>query len=362
MDKKPVNLIRVIGVVVLGTLVATVGPAVLKRRLETPPESSWHPDPASYRPRLELLGWTPDGDLLLRHSQEYWSGDVGEIQCGGSGIYLLRRGGRLLPVVTGEAWCSRAPERVSYARRAGVLFAYSEIDERGLVDRYDLRWHRWYIRWPWRHGVNAYVSRVAATSDGRRLAVAVGCATVLTGDGGGRVSPQGCKVGAEALYLIDPDGEHSHRVGLTTDYDPAWSPDDRHLLVGSDGKLVVIDTATAARRIIANGREGAWSPDGSRIAYVGPPAARDGYDYSLRSSLLNGTGVRTLWVNDDTTGFDTGWGRGTNGVPYGPSWSPDGGRVFFARFSHRGPSLWSVAADGTDLRRELATIPAVPDT
>jgi TolB protein len=78
----------------------------------------------------------------------------------------------------------------------------------------------------------------------------------------------------------------------------------------------------------------AWSPDGSRIAFVG---GFDEEDISIYVMRADGTDVRRV----------TDGGSLVDGEDLGPSWSPDGMRIAFAR----GGDIFTVNADGTGLVR-----------
>lgn len=76
--------------------------------------------------------------------------------------------------------------------------------------------------------------------------------------------------------------------------------------------------------------EGAWSPDGTHIAFASNRDGVDELDFEIYVMEADGTSVKKL--------TDRGW-------PYSgtPQWSPDGRRIAFAR----GPELWMMRADGS---------------
>jgi len=140
---------------------------------------------------------------------------------------------------------------------------------------------------------------------------------------------------------------------------PAWSPDGTLLAVevvhtafvlpgGEDGidytsDLYVLRAAAPAdapwRALTANGRSRSpnWSPDGARIAYVGP------------SMLANGNHI---YVVDAGGGEPVRLTR-TEGFYNRPRWSPDGTRLAFSAFSDGPPvgneEVFIVNADGSGL-------------
>lgn len=87
------------------------------------------------------------------------------------------------------------------------------------------------------------------------------------------------------------------------------------------------------RRVTNNGtQDPAWSPDGTRIAYVG--------EFELSTVKPNGTHVRTLaqdiYPNDDPCTLRR------------PDWSPDGKRIVFSCDDYG--ALYTVTAKGQHLR------------
>lgn len=137
---------------------------------------------------------------------------------------------------------------------------------------------------------------------------------------------------------------------------PAWSPDGTRLAVevvhaaldrGEDGidytsDLYILDAGAPAdspwRALTANGRSRSpnWSPDGARIAYVGP------------SILANGNHI---YVVDARGGEPVRLTR-TEGFYNRPGWSPDGTRLVFSALSDGlvgNGEVFIVNADGSGL-------------
>lgn len=144
------------------------------------------------------------------------------------------------------------------------------------------------------------------------------------------------------LCAINADGTGFRRItapALAADI-PAWSPRGVQPTFSPDGSVIACDSAGAPPGIwivgpsgnpdnllIPNAAQAAWSPDGRKIAYVGP----------------NGLCV----ANAD------GSGETPLGVLYAgrPTWSPDGTRL---AFHQQNPAtgvsqIWTIQVDGTGL-------------
>jgi Tol biopolymer transport system component len=209
-------------------------------------------------------------------------------------------------------------------------------------------------------------------------------------------------VGDDAIFTANPDGTDEVEVFAGPAEAPRWSPDGsriaivcfqgefefvRNCTMNPDGSGVVqlVPDATLNQGV------GAWSPDGTRIAFEGwddvnpdrtpgvfTMRSSDGGDLArLTTNLYGGhdiatdyspDGSRVLFlrenpllnhnrssfaifrVNTDGTGVTqlTPWGLAAGGG----RWSPDGSRIVFAGASNRpkGP-VWVVSPDGSGLRK-----------
>jgi Tol biopolymer transport system component len=165
----------------------------------------------------------------------------------------------------------------------------------------------------------------AFSSDGERIAFR------SDRDGGG-------------LYVMGRTGEAPRRV-TSEGFDPAWSPDSRHLVYStvtapiatsrnSLGQLRRVDVQTGAVTKVTedDAVNPAWSPNGRFIAYWG------------LARTVGGAGtnsVRDIWVISEAGG--TPW-RATDdeAVDWSPTWNADGSFIYYV--SNRGGSmnLWRI--------------------
>lgn len=206
-----------------------------------------------------------------------------------------------------------------------------------------------------------YVSR-----DGQLVAYDLGSETARTTgvktSGYFRISPNGrlvALVSAEhtsdqgALTVVSLDGRESFSVadsGVTIDL--AWAPDSSalaYVVAGGERLLYpthcsrasevwVFELASSERRKVGNGCNPAWSPDGKRLAYVGPADIID--DPQNELFLVNRKG-ENRWTPLRGTIEDQRFPLPRQTF-YSPFWLADGGHVFvFARFSEFAETSWS---------------------
>ncbi len=148
------------------------------------------------------------------------------------------------------------------------------------------------------------------------------------------------------MYIVDSDGTPTRLAGdVAAESGTAWSPDGTRIAFIShrDGNLEIylVDVDGSRLTNLTNNpgadTDPAWSPDGTRIAFV---SDRDGNE-EIYVMDAGGTNVSRL---TDDPGSDS----------Y-PSWSPKGGRIAF--LSSRGEdseffkSLYIMNPDGSDVSR-----------
>jgi TolB protein len=152
------------------------------------------------------------------------------------------------------------------------------------------------------------------------------------------------KVGNEyRLEIADSDGEDRH-VALRSNepiISPAWSPDGSKVAyVSFENKKPVVyvqDLVTKQRTVIANYKGSnsapAWSPDGSKLAVA---LSRSGLT-QIYLTNTDGSGLRQL--------------TNTNGVATEPQFSPDGQTVYFTSDRTGGPQIYKISTTGGEAQR-----------
>src|SRR5215211_2028446 len=165
----------------------------------------------------------------------------------------------------------------------------------------------------------------AWSPDSTRLALAIGRGTALR------------------LAVVMADGSASTPVTADlsfANWAPAWSPNGEAIaFLAADGVYLVRPDGSGLTRLVAAEPDAylapRWSPDGARLLFSGGA----------------GGGAGGLWVvNADGTGLDAVVGSGSQGAD--AAWSPDGTRIAYVTV-YQPQILWTVQADGSG-KRQLA--------
>ena len=169
-------------------------------------------------------------------------------------------------------------------------------------------------------------------------------ATVSIGTLTGKIlfTRAGGDFGDETIFTADADGRNETRVTPPgSSCCPRWAPDGSHILTSAltpDGRITVgiLDPDGSHERTLPiadatlNLGPGAWSPDGSRIAF-------EGWD----DTSTGRNGIYTALSTDGSDLFRVTDSGQDHDVPM--NISPDGSQIFF----QRAESLYVVGADGT---------------
>jgi TolB protein len=177
--------------------------------------------------------------------------------------------------------------------------------------------------------------------------------------------------GSSDIYIMHADGSDIRQ--LTTDAQPKasprWSPDGSKIAFTGgplisiindqniyDTDLYVMNSDGTGRMRLTTGFgsawNAAWSPDGSRIAYVWATSVPDNPEIFEHSEIFvvysDGSGRVKLTSDPSDSAFD-------------PAWSPDGSKIAFGRVTARGDSdvfdsdIFVMDANGGNLRRLTTT-------
>ena len=131
------------------------------------------------------------------------------------------------------------------------------------------------------------------------------------------------------IWSVADDGTDRRRVTDAIAHDGALdvSPDGTRIVFGTDTLelTIVREDGTGRRPVLArtvqNGTQPVWSPDGTRIAYLGCPPGEGCGNNDIWTMDTNGT--RTRLTTDPQ--FDVG-----------PGWTADGKRITYSHFETAG--------------------------
>ncbi len=145
------------------------------------------------------------------------------------------------------------------------------------------------------------------------------------------------------LEVADADGEGTQAALRSNEpiISPAWSPDGtRVAYVSFEAKKPVVyvqDLTTRQRTVIANYRGSnsapSWSPDGGKLALA---LSRNGYT-QVYVVNADGSGLRQL--------------TNTGGIETEPQFSADGQYVYFTSDRSGGPQIYRMSANGGEAQR-----------
>jgi TolB protein len=153
------------------------------------------------------------------------------------------------------------------------------------------------------------------------------------------------------IYVIDMDGSNLRQLtGLDADYDssPMWSPDGSQLayvsIRSSGGALYVMDANGDDKRLLTEmivpGSTPTWSADGRSIAFT---ARAEGRGDEIYLTDVDGNHHRRL----------------IEGAYIFPAWSPDGSRVAFMGRESRA-QIWVMDADSGVLQEFIVAVGLYP--
>lgn len=159
------------------------------------------------------------------------------------------------------------------------------------------------------------------------------------------------------IYVMNADGSGKRRLTRSRrdDEGPHWSPDGAHIAWTStrgdsiNGKLKVMDADGSDKRLLV-GNKGdnalpLWSPEGSSLLFMSRDPcytdACENFQWDLHVVDPDGTDERNLTESDERE--------------YHHAWSPDGSRVAYVRESTRrdgmDAEIWVIKTDGTGARQ-----------
>jgi dipeptidyl aminopeptidase/acylaminoacyl peptidase len=177
------------------------------------------------------------------------------------------------------------------------------------------------------------------------LALVVSQLAAATKHVNGKIAFQTNRDGNNEIYVMNLDGNVQTRLtnDPANDLLPAWSPDGSKIafvkgfdivVMNADGTNPIGLTAAAATNSAP-----AWSPDGTKIAFH---SSRDG---NFEIYVMNADGSNQTRLTSNAAG------------DFGPAWSPDGQKIIFRSNRDGNNEIYVMAANGTaQTRRTTNTL------
>jgi hypothetical protein len=161
------------------------------------------------------------------------------------------------------------------------------------------------------------------------------------------------------VFTIHPDGTGLTQLTHTgQDYEPGWSPDGSRMVFTSSrddnnsslgGEIYVMNADGTGQTRISNDNfedlDGAWSPDGLKIAYARWDTDASDERINMQIFVMSPDGSGQTPLTDLTSNSS------------GPAWSPDGSRIAFSSDRSGAREIWVMNADGSSPVR-VTTSPA----
>jgi hypothetical protein len=239
----------------------------------------------------------------------------------------------------------------------------------------------WLATWDWQEpSEGSHMLAIEASVGGRRLLASEPLTVTVVPSGTLAFATN--RDGSQSIYSMGTDGRDLTR--LTTGPGATRQP-----LLGADGSLTYVADpetgVTTIRRMeaggkpardLANGRDPAWAPDGSTLAYAASPdgisqifvLAQDGGESSQVTAAEIYAGQPTwspdgrylAFVNKQDGNWDI-WVQSLDGqerrrltddpaMDWGPAWSPDGSQLAFVSDREGSHQIYIMRMDGSGVR------------
>jgi dipeptidyl aminopeptidase/acylaminoacyl peptidase len=152
-------------------------------------------------------------------------------------------------------------------------------------------------------------------------------------DGGAIAFSQGPSFSAADIWRVDPDG--GNPVQLTTaiarEKDPEWSPDGSRIVFESGSTIVTMSAVDGSdRTMIGHGQMPSYSPGGRSIVFS---RFRSGFS-DIFSMDADGSNIKNLTRTPSISEFT-------------PDWAPDGRTIVFQRSQAGEHHIWTMRPDGS---------------